>query len=166
MIALTACGSRAKDSAPPGPGSISVRWSGKLNGTFTAPANARWCASDTLLEITAVRNDTAVGLALIAQDSIRAVTYPVNDSKVYIAGRPQANVALRWMAEFDLKGYDAWSGQVTVTSGGSRTVSGTFDVQLRPLYAADSLKMTGTFDRLTLSPSAPPCGRANRPATG
>src|SRR2546422_763402 len=57
---------------------------------WSAPAEARWCARDTLLEITALRNDSGVGLAVFARDSLRAEGYPVFQSGLFAPWRPQA----------------------------------------------------------------------------
>lgn len=159
---VLACRSRA----PTGDGTISVAWTGSSAGAFSAAAAGRWCVSDTLLEVIAVRNDTAVGFALIAQDSARTVTYPVNETRMWTPGRPQASAGLRWLGTLELKGYDGFSGTVLVTAGDSRTVTGTLDVQLRPLTGKDTLRLTGRFTRIPIAKATPPCGRANRPGKG
>jgi hypothetical protein len=133
---------------------------------MTASATARWCASDTLLEVLAVRGDTAVGLALVALDSARAMDYPVTQTRAFTPGRPQARVALRLLKQFELEGYDAVSGRVTLTQGGSRLVSGTLEVGLVPVVGSDTLKLTGSFDRIPVTTAVGVCGRANRPGAG
>lgn len=164
--AAAACSRGGDGARGVSPGEATAQWAGKTRGSFTAPATARWCAADTLLEIIAVRGDTALGIALILQDSVREGIYPVNDARTFIGVRPQANVALRLLRSFELEGYDAMSGQVTVTQGGSRMVSGTFQARLRPLVGADTFQVTGSFDRLAVTPTTGVCGRANRPGGG
>jgi hypothetical protein len=132
-----------------------VRWS--------APAEARWCARDTLLEITALRNDSGIGLALFAGDSLRAEGYPVFQSGMFAPWRPQATAAVRWLTANTLKGFESGSGQVVITRGGSRRASGTFDVRAKLAGGADSLRLTGGFAELAIEPAPPLCGRANKP---
>jgi hypothetical protein len=145
---------------------MAVRWTGSKSGGLTASATARWCASDTLLEVIAVRGDTSVGLALIAQDSSGAREYPVNETRTFARSRPQALVAIRLLKEFELEGYDGVSGKVTVTQGGARTVSGTLDVRMLPVVGADSFRLTGTFERIPVTNAVGVCGRANKPSAG
>jgi hypothetical protein len=143
-----------------------LRWTGSKSGGITASATARWCASDTLLEVIAVRGDTSVGLVLIAQDSADAREYPVNETRTFTPGRPQARVAIRLLKEFELEGYEAVGGKVTLTQGGARTVSGTLDVRMLPVVGADSFRLTGAFERIPVTAAVGVCGRANRPSAG
>lgn len=161
----TSC-SRGGASSPPGAGEMAVQWTGRTSGHLKAKALARWCASDTLLEVVAVQGDTSVGFALIAQDSAGAVDYPVNETRALTPGRPQARVALRLLKDFELEGYDAVGGRVTLTQGGSRVVSGTLDVSLRPVVGTDTLRLTGSFERIPVTQAAGVCGRANKPGAG
>ncbi len=165
VVIGAACTGRGGARARPRPGTISVEWTGTLRGRFSAPATARWCAADTLLELVAVRGDTAVGLSLIARDSVRAELYVVNETPNFTPGRPQAHVALRMLGEVNLLGFDAMGGQVTVTRGG-RMVSGSLEVRLRPVSSADTLQLTGSFDQVPVAPAEGVCGRANKPGAG
>lgn len=158
--------SRESAAARPDAGEVTVQWSGGTSGSMTASATARWCASDTLLEVLAVRGDTAVGMALIALDSARAMDYPVTQTREFTPARPQARVALRLLKQFELEGYDAVSGRVTLTQGGARMVSGTLEVGLVPVVGTDTLRLTGTFERIPVTTAVGTCGRANKPAAG
>jgi len=163
--AAAACG-RGEEDGRAGLGQIAVQWTGTDSGRMTASATARWCAMDTLLEVVAVQGDSAFGLVLIALDSVRAAEYPVKDSRAFIPNRPQARVALRLLKQYELEGYDALGGQVTVTQGGSREVSGRLDVRLLPIVGADTLRLVGTFDRIPVAPAVGVCGRANKSGPG
>ncbi len=154
---------RAAPGRPP-VGGISVQWTGKLRGSFAAPATARWCGADSLLEIIAVRGDTATGIVLIARDSVRAESYPINETQSFTPGRPQANVGIRMLGDM-LLGFDAMGGQVTVTQAGP-AVSGSLDVRLRPIAGTDTLQMKGSFNRIPVVPATGICGRANKPGGG
>jgi len=158
--------SREDGSARPGAGELAVRWTGSKSGGLTASATAHWCASDTLLEVVAVRGDTSVGLVLIARDSAGVLDYPVNELRTFTPDRPQARVAIRLLKEFELEGYEAVSGRVTVTQGGARVVSGTLDVRMLPVVGADTFRLTGAFERIPVTAAVGVCGRANKPAAG
>jgi hypothetical protein len=142
-----------------------VSWTGTLHGRFSAPATARWCAADTLLEVIASGSDTSFGIALMARDSVRAELYVVNSTQAFTPGRPQATLGLRMLGESTLLGFDGMGGQVGVTRVG-RLVSGTIDVRMRRTGSSDSLRMRGSFDRLSVTPAAGLCGRANKPGGG
>jgi hypothetical protein len=165
VVTGAACTGRAGTPARSRAGTISVEWIGKLRGSFSAPATARWCAADTLLEVIAVRGDTTIGLALIARDSMRADVYVVNETELFTPGRPQASVALRMLGGVNLLGFDAMGGQVNVTRGGS-AVSGTLDVRLRPVIGTDTLRMKGSFERIPVAPATGVCGRDNKSGGG
>ena len=165
MLLSVACARRHAAPGRPGAGMLSVTWTGTQRGSFSAPAAARWCAADTLLEVTAVRGDTSFGFVLIARDSVRAETYVLNESQLFTPGRPQANVGLRLLGESTLLGFDAKGGQLVVTKGG-RSVSGTIDVRMRRASSTDSLKLKGSFERLEVTPASFVCGRANKPGGG
>lgn len=160
---LAACAGR--DGARTGAGTVTVEWTGTLRGSFSAAAAARWCAADTLLEIIAVRGDTAVGITLIARDSVRPERYVVNEAQAFTPGRPQAGLALRMLGEAALLGFEGMGGRVDVTQGGS-AVSGTLEARLRPVTSSDTLQITGSFDRVPVAPAAGVCGRANKPGGG
>lgn len=167
FLALLAAGCRSGGAATrPADGGIAVEWSGTARGALAAPAQALWCARDTLLEITAVRNDTAVGLALIPRDSLATGSYSVFSARVFTPFRPQANVALRWLAQTDLKGYESASGSVVVTEAGPAGVSGRIEAVLRLPTGGDSIRLTGGFSRLAVGKALDACGRANRPGAG
>ncbi|NOT07245.1 MAG: hypothetical protein HOP28_03475 [Gemmatimonadales bacterium] len=155
-----ACG-RSRDAGSGG--RLALQWTGSARGEFEAALETRWCAADSLLEITAFSGDTVLGLMLVAQDSLRIGAYPVYPAKNFLAIRPYASAALRWVDEFAIKGFEATSGQVTVTEGGSGRVAGTLSVKLKALVGPDTLTLTGGFAAASLTPASNPCGRANRP---
>jgi hypothetical protein len=147
------------------PGQLTVRWTqGAAPLSFTAPAEARWCARDSSLEILAVRGDSGFALALYARDTLRAESYPVGPSTNYSPTRPQAAAALRLVNPAQLVGYESIRGSVTLSE--PDPVSGSFAVLLQLTAGRDSLAVSGSFRALTLLPAAPSCGRANKPGAG
>jgi hypothetical protein len=167
-LACRAGGDPADPGAgPPAQGQLTAEW--QEAGTaarFSAPAEARWCVRDSSLEILAVRNDTGVGLALYARDSLRAEPYLVVPSAVYTQGRPLATGALRLVDRARLRGFESTGGRVEVSTGGSQRVSGRFTLRVKVATAADSLELSGRFDGLTVEPAAAQCGRAHKPGAG
>ena len=145
---------------------MAASWTGSTQGTFRAPATALWCARDTLLELIAVRNDTAVGFALFPKDSLRAGTYAIFSAKVAVVFRPQANAAARWLDQVELKGFEGTSGKVTLSSTGASGVSGTYEVGLRRTESPDTLTLSGSFARVPVGKAIEACGRANRQGAG
>jgi len=145
---------------------LAAQWAGSAQGAFRAPATALWCARDTLLELLAVRNDTAVGFAIIPKDTLGGGVYPIFSSKVFVAFRPQANAAVRWLDQIELQGFEGASGKVTLSKTGASGVSGTFEVTLRRTDKPDTLTLRGSFARVPVGTAIEWCGRANRPGAG
>ena len=79
------CRAAPAPSGAPADGTLVVAWTGSFAGRFSAPAEARWCPGDTLVEITAVRHDTAVGLTIAPADTVRAGAYPVYPASGFVA---------------------------------------------------------------------------------
>lgn len=145
---------------------MAAHWAGSTAGAFRAPASARWCARDTLLELFAIRNDTAVGFALLPKDSLTAGVYSIFSAETFIAFRPQATAAMRWLDQVELKGFEGAGGLVTLSEAGASGVSGSFEVSFRRSGTPDTLALTGSFVRVPVSPAIEACGRANRPGAG
>jgi hypothetical protein len=167
ILALLAIMSCRSSSATRGPveGELQVQWRDSSQvADLHAPAEAHWCARDTLLEILAVRHDSAFGLVLLAPDSLRPQAYPVFQGGVFATWRPQATAAVRLLTATELKGFTSTWGQVQLTEGGPH-VSGSFDLHVKLSTGQDSLHLTGHFTRLAVVPADPSCGRANKPKT-
>jgi hypothetical protein len=144
-------------------GNVTVSWVGAASGHFAARATGAWCPLDSLVEILAVSNDTGVGVTLITSGSVAAVQYPVISSVVGADWRPMGLASLRIASDTALKGYEANSGLVQVTKGDASLVSGTVDVRLRQSEGNDTLRMSGSFDRVPIKPAVGPCGRSPKP---
>lgn len=162
VLIMMAC--RPPDGAA-GEGQLEASWS-DAGGTarLVAPAEARWCARDSMLELLAVRNDSALGIALYASDSLRAESYPLFLAGVFAPWRPQATAALRLPLSNELRTYSSAWGQLQLTKSAAGVVSGTFDLHLKRATPADSLQVTGRFTRVAVRPAELSCGRADKPA--
>ena len=163
LLPLAACRPPGGSNGRSADGSLAVDWTGSAAGHFSAPAEARWCPGDTLLEVIAVRNDTAVGFSLMPRSSIEPGEYPIQSVSHASPDRPQAGVAVRWFAENEILPFEAAGGTIRVTADGSGRLSGTLRGELRRQLARDSLHLVGSFSRLAVRRAASECGRAARP---
>ena len=138
---------------------LAVEWKGVVARSFAAPAEATWCARDSLLEILAVRADTGVGLVLVVQDSLRPGQHPVVSAALKVTWRPVALASIRWVNDSGVRGFEGNAGSVTVTEAGPAGVAGTLDVRLKHLDTSDTVRMTGRFHAAAITPADSICGR-------
>lgn len=162
LLLCQACGSGTEPSS----GELIATWRDSSDASFRAAATAHWCRRDSLLELFAVRNDTAVGVAIMPRDTLTSGEYPVLSALPFKGIRPQATAAARWLDEVELKGFEGASGTVALTSGPAGTVSGTLDLLLQRTGAPETLRVTGRFSGVRVETAIAACGRANRPGAG
>ncbi len=174
VAALLACRAGPSRSAGPGPetGQLDLTWSDTAGKPvrFLAPATARWCGSDSLLEIMGARGDTAIGIVLLTGDSSAAGLgtgpYAVMPARVFIPWRPRAIAALRVAGSKAIYQFESVNGQVAVTGSDRDGVSGQVDLRLTASEGIDSLRVTGSFRKVRSVVAPPPCGRIDRPRGG
>ena len=170
LAAPFGCFKRARPSPASQGSTVDLHWAGATKGGFAAPAEAEWCPTDSLVELSAIRGDTAFGIALVAKDTIRVGQHPIVLPSVVVDWRPLARVAFRWPTTGENKGYEANGGNVHVTDVAGNAVSGQLDVRMAAGNPRDTIRLTGTFTRVPLKPGLLPCGRtvkeAKRSKTG
>jgi len=136
---------------------------------FSVPARARWCARDSLLEIMGSRNDSALGVVLLAGDSsltgLGSGAFSVMPAKVFIPWRPRAIAALRMTGVETIAQYESTTGEVVLTAAADSTLSGRVDLHLMASAGTDSLRITGEFRGVRVTRAPLPCGRADKPAS-
>ena len=147
-------------------GSVDVTWAGAVTGKFTAPGDASWCGTDSLLEVMAVRHDTGVAFTVLVQDVIRTAQYPVISATVQANWRPLGYAALRVATDTSLRGYEATSGVIHVTTLVDSAISGTLDLRLKRTDGPDTAKLRGTFTKLRIARARGQCGRLSKVAPG
>ena len=162
LLVCVACGPGTNPSS----GEMLATWRDSAVASFRTAATARWCRRDSLLELFAVRNDTAIGVAILPRDTLRSGQYPVFPAIPFNPLRPQATAAARWLDLAELKGFEGTSGSVTLTDGPPGTVTGTLDLLFRRTGGPDTLRITGRFSGVPVETAIPECGRANRPGAG
>ena len=159
--------SLALDQSAPADATLQASWRDSAGqAQLSAPAQAQWCARDSVLEIISVRNDSAVGVTLFSSDSLRPGGYPVFQAGVFAPWRPQATAAVRLLTINELRGYQSSWGRVELTQVYGVRVSVNLDLHLKHSSGTDSLHLTGSFTRVSVGLAAGVCGRANKPATG
>ncbi len=142
-----------------GPGTVSVDWTASRTGNFSSRPETSWCLADSMLEILAIRGDTAFGLSLFAQDSIRLGQFPLVSGSIAANWRPLAFGALRLAADSVNVGFEAAAGSVQVTRADSGRVSGTIEARFKRVDGPDTLRIIGKFVDLVIRPAAGLCGR-------
>lgn len=153
LAGLAAC--RESDAAAPG--MIDVAWTGADTGQLRVAALARWCASDSLVEITGASGDSGVALAVMPADtSVSPGVFEVG-MPLRVLARPGARVALRWPGETFTEGFYGLSGSLTIDSGSG--LRGSLEATLRSANDDREIRLTGSFQELTLQPGSPEsCG--------
>lgn len=134
---------------------------------FAVPATGSWCARDSLVEILGSRNDSAVGIVLLAGDSslggLGPTTFSVMPVKVFIPWRPRALAALRMTGVSVIEQFESSTGQVDLTAVADSSLSGRVDLHMMASAGTDSLRITGTFHAVRITRARFPCGRADKP---
>lgn len=155
---VAACGGAGATGhdADIGGGSVSVRWEDgdSVDISLDVAGTARWCAAGRWLELSAVRGDTGVMLALFPPETLVATTYPISrpvrdDS---LRARPGATLGVRWFTPGLVAGYRGWQGDARVTAiepgrTGGRTISGRLEARAAAVAGAGgAIAVEGEFD--------------------
>lgn len=166
LLLVAACG--GGPTADAATGVLHAAWTdSSRTADWRGSALAHWCARDSMLELTGVRNDSSIGLAFFLPDTLRAQAFPVFQAGVFAPWRPQATGALRLYVDGEIRGYESSWGQAALTAVTPDGVSGTLDLRVRLTQGAgsDSLHLVGGFERVPVLPADPSCGRAHKPVT-
>jgi hypothetical protein len=165
LAAPFSCHRRSK-AADPTVGTLDVEWTGSATGRFVAEASGLWCPADSLLELTAIRGDTGVGIALAATDTLRLGQHPVVLPSVPVGWRPLARAAIRWITKTESKGFEGAGGNVHLTDLSGSRVSGRVDARMKGVNQRDTLRVVGTFTRVPFTRNPAPCGRMAKGGAG
>lgn len=152
---LGAC--RQRSGTGGGSGHLDARWTGTEPGRVSGPATAEWCALRKLLEIRALQGDTGIALALYPADSVVAGEYRVLDPPKAESLPPAAGVALRWLTQTAIRGFQGESGTVVLERSGSGTLSGRVSAGARSVTDTQRVAINGTFRDLTVTPQSRGC---------
>ena len=140
-----------------GSGHLDARWSGAEEGTISAPATAEWCPIRKFLEIRAIQGDTGLALALYPAGTIVAGEYRVVHPPKAESLPPAAGVALRWLTQTAVRGFEGESGTVVLERSPSGTLSGRVAAGTRSITDTLRAALSGTFQDLTVRPQTRGC---------
>jgi len=160
---MAACGKWESQASQAG--RLEARWTGADSGRISAPAAAEWCADRLLIEIRAIQGDTGLALALYAVDSIAADSYRVVEPSRANSAPPAVSVALRLFSQTAIKGYQGDSGKVILERSGSGQLSGRLAARARSVLNGEQIRLSGKFDRVTVTPQERGCAPAPPDAT-
>jgi hypothetical protein len=139
---------------------LDVRWTGSARGKLSGPATALWCSPRRLLEIRTVQGDTGIALALYPGETIAAGRYRVVDPAKAESLPPAAAVALRWLTQSTVQGFQADSGAVELERSGAGVLSGRVRIRARSVVDTQKVSVNGAFERLTAAAGGPECAAA------
>lgn len=160
LVALAAC---TRSAAGPVAGELVASWSGSDRGNDRMPAQASLCATDSLVELLAYRDDRAVGLAFhLAGAEPTPAQFAVVNPQLDEIPRPAATGAFRIVPPQGLQGFVSRDGSVDLAEVGPEGLSGRFTLRMVALSGTDTVAMSGTFRGVRLDPAPTPCGRAPR----
>ena len=91
---------------------LELSWSGKERGKLSGAATAEWCEARRFLEIRTVQGDTGAALALYPERALAAGRYPVVDPPKAESLPPAAGIAVRWLGQTVVQGFQGDSGSV------------------------------------------------------
>jgi hypothetical protein len=148
LLLIGAC--RKAPEQPPAIGHLEVRWSGRNGGAISGPATARWCAIRRVLEIRTVRGDTGIALALYPTKSLAIGRYPVVDPVKAESVPPAAGVAVRWLTQTVVQGFQGDSGRVDLDRSSSGQLSGRVSARAHSVVDTQRIVLSGRFRDLTL----------------
>jgi hypothetical protein len=142
-----------------GAGQIDVSWTGSERGRLSGRATAEWCSILRLLEITAIRGDTGIALAIHPADTIIPGKYRVIEPGKTDSLPPAAGIALRWAAQTAIKGFQGESGSVILERSPSGELSGQIAATARSVTDTQRIAIDGSFRGLMIHPQARGCSQ-------
>ena len=115
-------------------------------------AVAGWCAERQVLQISLVQGDTGIALALYPGNALAAGVYPVVEPVRAESMPPAAGVAVRWLAQTTVQGFQGDSGRINLERSGTGLLSGEVHARARSVVDTQRIRLSGTFRNLTPVP--------------
>ena len=141
--------------------SLRASWNGPKVGKLYAAATAAWCPKARHLEVSAIREDVGVAIAVYPEETLGAGSYEAFDPSRYAMQRPGSAAALRWFTEQEVRGYQSDSGVATVTMDDGR-YGVEFGYRLVSVTLTDTLRVTG--HATGLAPGSCPADDVSQPS--
>jgi hypothetical protein len=156
-LSLTLGGACRNLPPPTRVGHLEVHWNGSREGTISGKATAGWCELRRVLEVHAVQGDTGIALALYPGKSLVSGVYRVVDPTRAESVPPAAGVAVRWLTQNSVQGFQGDSGRVNLERSSSGRLSGSVRARARSVVDTQRIDLTGTFRDLTVFPDSLGC---------
>ncbi len=157
LPAFLAVACRESPRSPGSVGQLQVRWNGPRGGSISGTATAGWCPIRRALEIRTVQGDTGVALALYPEKALEAGVYRVVEPAKAESVPPAAGVAVRWLAQSAVQGFQGDSGRVQLERSGPSQFSGSVSARARSVVDTQRIMLSGTFRDLTVVPDTLGC---------
>jgi hypothetical protein len=152
---LLACQRPANRSS--GEPHLELTWSGKDQGKLSGTATAAWCEPRRILEIHTVQGDTGAALVLYPKRAPAAGSYPVVDPPKAESLPPAAGIAVRWLGQTVVQGFQGDSGSVILERSSTGVWSGRFAARARSVADTQRIRLNGSFRDLVVKPAASGC---------
>jgi hypothetical protein len=145
---MVSCGSPVPK--PDKPGHMEVEWTGSNPGKLAGPATAEWCGPRRLLEIRSMQGDTGIGLAIYPAETIAVGKYRVVDPIKAESLAPAAGLAIRWLTQTTVQGFQGDSGTVELDRSGSGLLSGQVTAHARSVVDTQKVSVRARFHDLVV----------------
>jgi hypothetical protein len=140
---------------------LDVQWNGSNGGRIEGTAVAGWCAERRVLQISLVQGDTGLALALYPDRALGNGVYPVVDPIRAESMAPAAGIAVRWLTQTTVQGFQGDSGRVSLERAATGRVSGQVDARARSVVDTQRIRLSGTFRDLVVVQDTLGCGPAD-----
>jgi len=145
----------------PGLGQITMRWEGSREGSLSGPATAGWCSVLRVLEIRSIRGDTGVALALHPGETLAMGSYRIVEPARAESVPPAAGVAVRWLSQNLVQGFQGDSGRLDLERSSSGGLSGRVHARAHSVVDTQRIVLTGSFRDLMPAPDSLGCAPAD-----
>jgi len=152
---LWACQAMARRPAPEG--HLEISWTGKDTASIAGKATARWCGLLRVLEVRLVRGDTGFAVAFHPVRSPAPGAYPVMAPTKAESLPPAAAIAVRWLGQTVVQGFQGESGQVVLQRSSAGVFSGRLKARARSVVDTQKITLNGSFRDLILTPDSLGC---------
>ena len=136
---------------------LQLTWSGKNRAQLSGAAAAEWCEPRRSLEIHTVQGDTGAALVLYPKRGLAAGTYPVVDPPKAESLPPAAGIAVRWLGQTVVQGFQGDSGSVILERSSTGVWSGRFEARARSVSDTQRIHLNGNFRDVVAKAAASGC---------
>jgi hypothetical protein len=154
-------GACTKPAPHSGGAHLEVQWNGAKSGSIEGTAIAGWCADQKVLQISLIQGDTGIALALYPDQALGNGVYPVVDPIRAESMPPAAGVAVRWLTQTTVQGFQGDSGRVNLERSATGRLSGQVHARARSIVDTQRIRLSGTFRNLIVEQDTAGCSPAD-----